>query len=426
MRKMLFLYMMILLTCFVGACSDDDDNTPTLSFGRSIYILKATDSLAVEVISSIPVTETVTIPFDIAGSAILDEDFTIRKDAFTLEPGQTMDTIWVTPKDNVVSRREIRLALKEVPGFQLWNNRVTMIPVETKVVFTSSFQEAKYDLKNEVIVKMELMVGKDLYFIVNTEEIRVPFEIDPASTAVLNEHYEIVGGKQELLMTGKYKSTADVTLRFLKYEEGKDKVIMRLKEGGLFERGNYSATTITVSGPTTFRALAGTWAFSEFTGESFIRRMAGYVDAKDCDNLPLDYRSTDIIQFIAGASNTLNIDQVQGDLTKYLRNCDVTFLNESPWRLYDQTGFPTRDVITLELSKANVNYSATNISERKVIIGVRLLDKGKSMELRVVDYEPTDFLTASYYDAMHPWYGDPDEYPMKDTYPLVYLFKKVE
>lgn len=58
-----------------------------------------------------------------------------------------MDTIWVTPKDNVVSRREIRLALKEVPGFQLWNNRVTMIPVETKVVFTSSFQEAKYDLK---------------------------------------------------------------------------------------------------------------------------------------------------------------------------------------------------------------------------------------------------------------------------------------
>lgn len=221
----------------------------------------------------------------LAGSAILDEDFTIRKDAFTLEPGQTMDTIWVTPKDNVVSRREIRLALKEVPGFQLWNNRVTMIPVETKVVFTSSFQEAKYDLKNEVTVKMELMVGKDLYFIKNAEEIRVPFEIDPASTAVLNEHYEIVGGKQELLMTGRYKSTADVTLRFLKYEEGKDKVIMRLKEGGLFERGNYSATTITVSGPTTFRALAGTWAFSEFTGENFIRRMAGYVDAKDCDNL---------------------------------------------------------------------------------------------------------------------------------------------
>ncbi|MFR7812965.1 MAG: hypothetical protein ACLU4N_29080 [Butyricimonas faecihominis] len=114
----------------------------------------------------------------------MDEDYTIETDAFTLEPGKTIDTIWITPKENVTTRREIRLALKEVNGFQLWNNRVAMIPVETKDVFSCSFEDSKYDLKNEVIVKMGLMVNGKMYYTRN-DEVRVPLEIDPASTAVL-------------------------------------------------------------------------------------------------------------------------------------------------------------------------------------------------------------------------------------------------
>lgn len=426
MRKILFIYVLMLSACFLTACSDDDDSTPRLSFGRPIYILRDVTPLAVELVASVAPTEAISVPIDISGTAILDEDYTIEKDAFTLQPGQTIDTIWITPKDNVTSQREIRLALREVAGYQLWNNRVAMIPVETKDVFSCSFEETKYDLKNEVIVKMGLLLNGQMYY-TSTNEVRVPFDIDPASTAVLGEHYEIVGEAQELVMVGRYKSTADVTLRFLKHEEGKDKVIFRLHEGGLFERGNFSATTITVSGPTTFKALVGKWAYNgEFPSESFIRRMAGYVDPNDCDNLPLDNRLTDIIEFVAGADNTLNIDQVQGDLTKYLRNCKAEFGEEGPWRLYEETGMPTRDVITLYLEKANVNYSATNISERRVFVGIRLLDKSQMLELRIVDYEPTDFLTRSYYDQMHPGWGEPDEFPMKDLYPLVFRFKKVE
>ena len=90
MRKILFIYVLMLATCFLTACSDDDNNAPTLSFGRPIYILKAAAPLAVEVISSVPVTESVRVPFDISGSAILDEDYTIETDAFTLEPGRRL------------------------------------------------------------------------------------------------------------------------------------------------------------------------------------------------------------------------------------------------------------------------------------------------------------------------------------------------
>ena len=88
--------------------------------------------------------------------------------------------------------------------------------------------------------------------------------------------------------------------------------------------------------PRLLKALVGKWAFSEITSESFIVVWPGTLTRMIVINLPLDNRSTDVIQFIAGASNTLNVDQVQGDLLKYLRNCEAEFGEEGPWRLYEQ------------------------------------------------------------------------------------------
>ena len=73
-----------------------------------------------------------------------------------------------------------------------------------------------------------------------------------------------------------------------------------------------------------------------------------------------------------------------------------------------------------------MNYSVTSITERKAIVLVRLLSKGNVLEFRVIDYEPTDFLTGTYYDETHPSYGEPKEYTMRELYPLVFRFTKVE
>ena len=389
MRKILFVFSLFLSLSLILACSDDDNSDPKLSFGRPIYILKAAEPLAVELIVSEPVTEEIKVPFMIDGSAVLDEDYTISAKEFVLHPGDWIDTVWVTPKENVIGQREIRLSLQEVPRYRLWNNRWAIIPVETKDIF------------------------------------RVPFEIDPASTAVEGEHYEIVGGGRELIM-GIQKATADVTIRFLKKEVGKDKVIIRLVEGGLFEGGTNTSVTINVNGPTLYEDFVGTWVSPTFISGDFIKGMV-WGHPTDCDNLPVNNLSTDRIVFTAGATNTLNVDGVQGDLAKYLRNCEVVYIGEEPEQLWDQDAYGIkRDVVTLELSKANVNYSVTNVAERKAIVLVRLLNKGKVLEFRIVDYEPTDFLTGTYYDETHPGWGEPKEYPMRELYPLVFRFNKVE
>ena len=375
------------------ACSDDDNSDPKLSFGRPIYILKAAEPLAVELIVSEPVTEEIKVPFMIDGSAVLDEDYTISAKEFVLHPGDWIDTVWVTPKENVIGQREIRLSLQEVPRYRLWNNRWAIIPVETKDIFTCSFSQTTMDLKSEVVVSMKLTVG-GVDYMYKREELRVPFEIDPASTAVEGEHYEIVGGGRELIM-GIQKATADVTIRFLKKEVGKDKVIIRLVEGGLFEGGTNTSVTINVNGPTLYEDFVGTWVSPTFISGDFIKGMV-WGHPTDCDNLPVNNLSTDRIVFTAGATNTLNVDGVQGDLAKYLRNCEVVYIGEEPEQLWDQDAYGIkRDVVTLELSKANVNYSVTNVAERKAIVLVRLLNKGKVLEFRIVDYEPTDFLTGT-------------------------------
>ncbi len=65
-------------------------------------------------------------------------------------------------------------------------------------------------------------------------------------------------------------------------------------------------------------------------------------------------------------------------LARYLRNCEVVYVGEAPEQLWDQDAYGVkRDVVTLELSKANVNYSVTNVAERKAIVLVRLLNKGR-------------------------------------------------
>lgn len=422
-RLHFFFSLLTLLSTLMAGCTDDnEDGDIALSFGRPIYFLTAYDSLAIEIISTETVSETVEVPFTLSGTAIEGEDFTLPVKNFQLEAGNSIDTVWVYPKDNLTPNREIRLELQDIPGYRIYNNRVAMIPVEVKDVFSCSFLNTSYDLKNEIDVNVELQVAGKSYMYQNSE-VRVPMEIDPASTAILGEHYEIVGGVQEFYMAP-MTAYATVTLRFLKKEEGKDKVIFRVKEGGLYEIGNNASTTVTISGPTTFADIAGTWSYSAFASEALIRRLAG---DEDCANLPTNFPSTDVIQLVEGTSNTLNIDGLTGDLKNYLRNCKVSILEESPWTLYETSNMGSRDVLTVELSNANVAFSPTTINERKVIAGIRLANKGKTLELRIIEYEPTDFLTQAYYDQTHPMWGLPvEEYPMKDLYPIVIQFTKVE
>ena len=81
---------------------------------------------------------------------------------------------------------------------------------------------------------------------------------------------------------------------------------------------------------------------------------------------------------------------------------------------------PFQSVLTMEMSEANVNYSVTSTKIRKAQIGFRLLDGGNTLELRVFDYEPTDFLQKTYqYRSTSSAFS---KEPMKRDFTLVFKF----
>ena len=158
--------------------------------------------------------------------------------------------------------------------------------------------------------------------------------------------------------------------------------------------------------------MLGKWAFKEFASYEFIVGWCEYPN--DLDNMPLDNRSDDILEFVSGEKDELKV-HMTGDLRKYFRDSEVTFLGEIEDEVSD-----LEDIILLpymELSNVNVTFSDNQTDIRPARVGFRVLDNGKTLEVHIVDFEPVDFLQDTYAD-----WGDEIAY----FYRMRYLFTKVE
>lgn len=141
-------------------------------------------------------------------------------------------------------------------------------------------------------------------------------------------------------------------------------------------------------------------------------------------HLPENNLPTDILEFVDGGAK-LKV-HATGDMAKYFRDCDVKFLREQQLYLYELAGIGRPPMVTasmLELSQANVNFSGTNEKLRAVQVGFRLLDDKETLEVTVLDYEPTDFLYDTY--KSNADYAAEGDFPM-DFHMVRYHFTKVK
>lgn len=150
MRKVLFI--LIVVSCWVGmtGCSDDGNKGPDVSFRRPYYILPASESLNVEVRLSEPAQADITVPFTVAGTGEEGIDYSLSAHEFVVQAGLDSAIITITPVTNMTEGREIHLTLQEVAGYVPGIYRQTMIPIETKSPFTSSFLSTEYNLYTEM------------------------------------------------------------------------------------------------------------------------------------------------------------------------------------------------------------------------------------------------------------------------------------
>ena len=146
------------IVCFT-ACSEDDDHARTVSFKRAVYILSSNQAIEVEIGLSEVAEQELTVPFEVFGTAVEGEEYSLSAHEFVVAQGENSAKVVITPVDNVYSDRQIRLELADVPGYAFGNYRVVLIPVETKEVITTSFAADACILKSSLTVFMNLLSG---------------------------------------------------------------------------------------------------------------------------------------------------------------------------------------------------------------------------------------------------------------------------
>ena len=426
MKNIISIACLLLSMCFV-ACNDDDseEKGPQLAFSKLIYTLDAENPLEVELQVSEPVQANTSVKFNVRGAAVQGEEYELSADEFVIPAGERTASITVTPKNNFEGGKTIKLELSPVEGYVLGEYNFTLIEVLTKGQLICAFAEENYVLPGELEVRMnakDANTGK--YFSASTDT-KVPFIVGKHSTAIEHVHYEFVDNPDKMFVIPAKKSYGTIKIKFLKWEEGKTTLFLLVPDGN--DRvlpGDVDQTEIYIKGMTTPDRLVGKWAFKEVTSIEYLRENNWYGGLDEVAHLPENNLPTDILEFVDGGAK-LKV-HATGDMAKYFRDCDVKFLREQQLYLYELAGIGRPPMVTasmLELSQANVNFSGTNEKLRAVQVGFRLLDDKETLEVTVLDYEPTDFLYDTY--KSNADYAAEGDFPM-DFHMVRYHFTKVK
>ncbi len=413
--KNLWIFLLTLLTYGMLSCHDDNnDDASSLSFSRSIYILQANGALEVELRANGTVEEQTVVKFTVGGSAVRGEDYELSTDEFVLEAGEDRAKIQILPKENYNEDREIRLELEPVAGFKFGEKRVAIIPIETKEQMIISFERDWRELEDELIVKVTVagaVTGKYN----SSEALSIPFVIGSGTTAEAGVHYEIENNANEFVIKpGEDK--AEIKIRYLLVEEGHDRLELALTlPDESFYFGNYNEMEIPIVGPLSMNKLAGQWAYSAFICQDYMEMLIGGDFPDDLVALPSNNSATDILEFVTEDGMDMMKVHMTGDLRNYFRNTEIHIGSTTEEYLWETlTDFAL--VTSVRCNKVNLHFSPNKIKEEEATIGMRLVEGGDVLEIRILQYEPIEFL----YDTYEMFEGD------MEMFPLVFRFTRVK
>lgn len=427
MRNIVILFVCLILPVCFWACNDDDNEIkgPQLAFSELIYTLDAEKPLEIKIQVSEPVQVNTSVKFNVLGAAVQGEEYELSADEFVIPAGDSIAYIVVTPKNNYEEGKTVKLELYPIDGYVLGEYSFTLIEVLTKGQLICSFAEENYILPGEVEIRMNVKDGNTgSSFSANTDT-RVPFIVGEHSTAVEHVHYEFVDNPNKEFVIPVRKSYGTIKIKFLKWEEGKTSLFLLVPDGSdRLVPGDVDQTEIYIKGLITPDRLEGKWIFKEASSIDYLRENNWYGGPEEVEHLPDNNLPTDMLEFVNGGKQ-LKI-HATGDMTKYFRDCDVKFLREQQLYLYEfaTVGAPPRVTVSmLELSQANVNFSSTQKKLRAAQVGFRLLEDNETLEVTVLDYEPTDFLYDTYKGLAD--YTEEGDFPM-DMHMVRYYFTKVK
>ena len=172
---------------------------------------------------------------------------------------------------------------------------------------------------------------------------------------------------------------------------------------------------IPIVGPLSMNKLAGKWTYSAFMCQDYMEMLVGGDFPDDLTALPTNNSATDILEFVTEDGMDMIKVHMTGDLRNYFRDTEIHIGSTGEEYLWE-TLTDLALVTSVRCDKVNLHFSPNQVKEEETTIGMRLVEGGEVLEIRILQYEPIEFL----YDTYEMFEGD------MEMFPLVFRFAKVK
>ena len=389
------LSVLLTLPLLLSACSKDDSgsSTPTISFERQAQLLpNGSTSIRLQVTGLEASSQEYIINLKCSGTAA-ETEYELSSDHFVIGGSNPVTTIQIISKNFGTESKNVVLTLVPPQGVTLGANPSMTITLGPQEQLIYSFVSETMDLKEYVSPEIKLFKKDGTTYSVN-DDLRIPAAVDTEkSTAVLGEHFEFVGEPE--FVYGKGQLTAPVKLKFLKKEEGKDKIVLKVDPSAAqYVAGDPGECTITIVGSDYFK-IEGTWyVYQQPTDKE---AMKGYWYFSD-DAFTGFPAATEADTFTFDTEKNVLTSSLQSDLKNFFgETCNMT-PTDKECSVRDINDYATiYQLLLIDLDNCNRDFSATSTSaDKNAYIGVRLVEEQSTgdeiLELYLVDYKSTSFM----------------------------------
>jgi hypothetical protein len=402
MKKLFYFFALMLTTVGFTACGDDDDEKAPIivSFSQDQYSLggQIGDKVVITANASAPFEKATTVTLGInsfvfSGGASLNPLEVTPGYAFEFAAGSTTATITITRK--TLGSGSLSVSLTPNASFKVGTTPTAEVTFLGANVYSFDTDTDVLADTREYKVTLETADGKPFSFATDTE---IPVVLSPKTTAVAGVNYEFVGGNVAKFQAGKSEGT--VTIKFLKYEEGKDKLLIALDNTNL-RRGNYGYLTIYITGTPNF---AGEWQYAGIWKKNADWWANSWTVDAEALALIVDGSSSDSFKFEVGDGGYQFTPNFAGKLKNYFTKATkAAYIGARDERMQELASMnpPTWQMFRYEFDEVNKAMSATDNKAAKGRVGFFFAtddDTNKEyLIMTIYDYEPTDATVFGYY-----------------------------
>lgn len=245
MKKIFYLLMLSVL--FV-ACSNDDDPVilPKMTFAEAEYTVPRGVTQHIKVLLDEPVKSDVRIMIEFGGTAVKGKDYNTKENYIDVVAGEKVGSIEIEVKSDITESKTIELSFTSpINGYDLGRFPKTVIRTSLEKATIFSFATRKAEIPgDEGVFGVNLFDQQGEPFRVS-DETKISLNTLSTSTAVLGTHYKFKNDNNYAILQ-KEKSNGTFTIEVLKYEEGKNTIVLELGESAGYFSGAVPQIVITI------------------------------------------------------------------------------------------------------------------------------------------------------------------------------------